>query len=247
MKKIISKCPSCKGDLQISTLLCPDCGMELKNNFELSIFEKLDVEQYNFLLAFLKNRGNLKEVQIDMGLSYPTVKKNLDELLVALGLKEAEIKDSVKELDISKLNADYSSNKASEIIKAKIKDNGGHVIVYTARELPCHIYAEADGKTFSSDKLQTVTYEYAVFDVIVELLLKQGGRARKGNGRNYKFGDSACDETTVVGAIAKYNGSEIGDSVYDPVFVIAAILEWAGIAENGRGELIISNEYRGKL
>ena len=46
-------------------------------------------------------------------------------------------------------------------------------------------------------------YEYRVFDVIVELLLENGGRARKGNGRNYILGEPECDETTVVGTIAK--------------------------------------------
>ena len=28
---------------------------------------------------------------------------------------------------------------------------------------------------------------------------------------------------------------------------MAAVLEWAGIAENGRGELILTNEYRSML
>ena len=80
-------------------------------------------------------------------------------------------------------------------------------------------------------------YEYRVFDVIVELLLENGGRARKGNGRNYKLGEPECDETTVVGAIAKYYaGKKYGDSVFDPVFVFAAVLEWAGIAHNERGK-----------
>lgn len=80
-------------------------------------------------------------------------------------------------------------------------------------------------------------YEYRVFDVIVELLLANGGRARKGNGRNYKLGEPECDETTVVGTIAKkYAGKKNGESVFDPVFVFAAVLEWAGIAHNERGE-----------
>ena len=44
-----------------------------------------------------------------------------------------------------------------------------------------------------------------------------------------------------------YRGYELGASVYDPVFVMAAVLEWAGIAENGRGELILTNEYKSML
>ena len=90
-------------------------------------------------------------------------------------------------------------------------------------------------------------YEYKVFDAIVDLLIANGGRARKGNGRNYKLGHPECDENTVVGAVAIYTGKKPGESVYDPVFVLAAVLEWAGIASNERGELVLTQSYRSKL
>lgn len=142
----------------------------------------------------------------------------------------------------------YTSTLASEIIKAKLKAHGGHITVYTARGLPCEIYAESDGTTFTSDKLPVKpAYDYKVFDDIVELLIKQGGRAKKGNGRNYKLGEPGCEENTVVGTIALHRGRTIGESVFDPVFVMAAILEWAGIAKNGRGELILTEEHGGLL
>ena len=135
-------------------------------------------------------------------------------------------------------------NSAIDGIKAKLKAHGGHITVYTARGLPCEIYAESDGTTFTSDKLPVKpAYDYKVFDDIVELLIKQGGRAKKGNGRNYKLGEPGCEENTVVGTIALHRGRTIGESVFDPVFVMAAILEWAGIAKNGRGELILTEEH----
>lgn len=244
MRKIISTCPGCQGNLQISTLKCPDCGLELKNDFELSCFDRLNDEQLQFLLEFLKSRGNLSEVQADLNMTYSVVKRKLDDLLAALNLGTTKDTERAEKIDIGNLNVDYNSNQASEIIKAKLKENGGHATVYTARGLPCEIYAEADGKTFTSDKLPIKpAYEYAVFDVIVDLLREQGGRARKGNGRNFKLGDPGCEETTVVGAIAKYRGRKVGESVFDPVFVMAAVLEWAGIAQNGRGELILSDHY----
>ncbi len=244
MKQSISKCPICKGSLYISNLQCPDCGLELKNNFKFGIFEQLSTENYNFLLTFLKNRGNLKDLQTDMQISYPTAKKKLDELLVALNLAEIT-EEETKEIDMRNLSIDYSSNRASEIIKAKLKENGGHVTVYTARGLPCEIYAETDGKSFSSDKLPIKPpYEYAVFDVIVDLLIKQGGQARKGNGRNYKLGDPNCDETTVVGVVAIHSGRKVGESVFDPVFVMAAVLEWADIATNERGYLQLTPKFK---
>ena len=248
MNRLISKCPACQGMLQVTTLRCPDCGMELRNTFNLIPFDLLDNEHFEFLITFLKNRGNLKEVQADMRMSYPAAKKKLDELLAALNLSNGTEKAMPGEIDMSRMDVDYTSTLASEIIKAKLKAHGGHVTVYTARGLPCEIYAEPDGATFTSDKLPIKpAYDYKVFDDIVELLIKQGGRAKKGNGRNYKLGEPGCEENTVVGTIAIHRGRTLGESVFDPVCVIAAILEWAGIAINGRGELILTKEHGKEL
>ena len=249
MNKLISKCPCCSSTLNITSLQCPDCGVELRNTFEQSAFDRLGSDQMNFLLSFLRYRGNLKSLQEEMGISYPTAKKRLDELLIALEIAPEETSIAKQEVfDMSNISMDRNSNRASEIIKAKLMDNGGHVTVYTARGLPCEVWINADGTSFTSDKLPIKPpYEYRVFDVIVDLLVAQGGRARKGNGRNYKLGESNCDKTTVVGAVAIDRGNRIGDSVFDPVFVLAAILEWAGIAHNERGELVLTHQYRSIL
>lgn len=217
---------------------------------EHGIFENLNPEQNRFLLAFLRHRGNLKGVQNELGISYIVAKDKLDNLLFQLHLTTDEVNRSKKEKSaMISLKFDRSNPKASEIIKAKLLENGGHVTVYTARGLPCEIWADSDGKSFVSDKLPIKpNYEYAVFDVIVELLVANGGRAKKGNGRNYKLGHPNCDEHTVVGAVAKnYAGKKVGDSVFDPVFVLAAVLEWAGIVHNGRGELVLTQYFGNKL
>ena len=249
MNKLISKCPCCSSTLNITSLQCPDCGVELRNTFEQSAFDRLGSDQMNFLLSFLRYRGNLKSLQEEMEISYPTAKKRLDELLIALEIMQEETSITKQEVvDMSNISMDRNSNRASEIIKAKLMDNGGHVTVYTARGLPCEVWINADGTSFTCDKLPIKPpYEYRVFDVIVDLLVAQGGRARKGNGRNYKLGESNRDKTTVVGAVAIDRGNRIGDSVFDPVFVLAAILEWAGIAHNERGELVLTHQYRSML
>ena len=251
MMNVISSCPACQSQLHITSLTCPDCGIELKNTFKLSPFDLLDDEKTDFLLSFLSNRGNLKNVQADLKISYPTAKRRLNELLVALHLFEEEDPSNLEteDIDLENLLIDHTSTKASEIIKAKLVQNGGKVIVHTARGLPCEVRAASDGISFISDKLPVKPpYRFDVFDTVVELLLKQNGRARKGNGRNYKLGDENCDDTTVVGYIAKhYAHKNDGDSVYDPVFVLAAVLEWADIARNERGELVLTTSYQAKL
>ena len=150
---------------------------------------------------------------------------------------------------MAKWEIDEGSKKASEIIRAKLKACGGSAVVRTARGLPCEIVASPDGRSFTSDKLPIKPpYQYEVFDIIVDLLLENHGRARKGNGRSYRLGAPDCDESTVVGAIAyRYAGKKTGDSVFDPVFVLAAVLEWAEIAHNERGELVLTASYRSKL
>lgn len=251
MAKILSNCPGCGTRLKVSSLRCEGCGMELRNDFELSPFDLLDTEQMDFLLAFLKQRGNMSSVQSELRISYPTAKKKLDDLLMALNLAEDSQQSPYKirdeeEFDMSTWYVPENSRKASDIIKKKLMENNGRVIVHTAQGLPCEIRAAADGISFLSDKLpKNQDWRYEVFDIIVDLLLSQNGRARKGNGRNHKLGEPDCDETTVVGAIGyHYFHAEKGKTVLDPVFVLAAVLEWAEIVNNERGELVMTASYR---
>lgn len=248
MSKVISECPACGTKLRISSLRCTGCGMELRNNFELGPFDSLNPEQICFLITFLKQRGNLSSVQNELGISYPAAKKRLDDLLMALNLVEEnqQIVEDEGVIDMSTWYVQEDSRKASDIIKRKLMENNGRVIVHTARGLPCEIRAAPDGVSFFSNKLPiNPPYRYEVFDVIVDFLISQGGRAKKGNGRNHRLGEPECDETTVVGAIGyQYFQAESGKSVYDPVFVLAAVLEWANIAGNERGELVLTASYR---
>ncbi|HIR09842.1 MAG TPA: hypothetical protein IAA70_05525 [Candidatus Avoscillospira stercoripullorum] len=135
---------------------------------------------------------------------------------------------------------------ASEIIHQKLVNQGGKAIVYSIQGNAYEIRDEAGKNAFSCDQLPIKPpYGYRVFDIIVELLERQGGRARKGMGRNFRLGEGNCTIDTVVGAIGYYYaGKQPGDSVFDPVFVMAAILDWAGIAHNRRGYLELTANYR---
>ena len=251
MSKMISECPACGAKLRITSLRCADCGMELRNDFELSPFDSLNQEQKDFLIAFLKQRGNMSSVQNELGISYLTAKKRLDDLLEALNLVDENQKKTEYEgaIDMSTWYVQKDSNKASDIIKRKLMENGGRVVVRLMKGSPCEIIATPDGESFVTDKIQNkkLPYRYEVIDVIVNLLIAQGGQARKGNAR-YKLGEPKCDEATVAGAIGyNYFHAETGKSVYDPVFVLAAVLEWAGIAKNGRRELVLTDSYRESL
>ncbi len=248
--KLLTMCPSCHGTLQIKTLQCPDCGLELKNDFALSPFDKLDADQNAFLLCFLQCRGNLSLLQNELNLSYPAAKKKLSDLLIALEIEQLESKSGEREeMNMNLWFTDPQSAKASEIIKTKLKKSGGRAIVHSINGNSYEILAEKDGRSFSCAALPIKpSYTYEVFDVIVDLLLSQSGRAKKGLGRQARLGEPGCEENTVVGAIGKnYSGKELGDYVFDPVFVLSAVLDWAGIAHNRRGYLELTAKYRERL
>lgn len=240
-------CPVCGKRLQLSRLTCPECRAEFPTNVSLSAYDYLSEDNMEFLQTFLLCRGNMKEVQSILSISYPTAKKKLDALLIALNLYNDKDEEKINMTFFRQDKCD--SIKASNIVRNKLYENGGRATVSSISGRTYTIKAANDGKSFLCDDLPVKPpYEYAVFDVVVDLLVRQGGKARKGNGRNFRFGDGDCTEDTVVGAIAKnYSGKSIGDSVYDPVFVLTSILEWAGIIHNGRGYIELVADYREKL
>ena len=253
MIKKVSECPACGNKLHIATLKCNECGLEIHNDFEMSPFEKLDNEKYKFLISFLSNRGNMKLVQSELNISYPYAKKKLEDLLVELQLSDDKGKgnntmENIEIINTTTWNTNDRSLKASDIIKCKLKQNSGRAIISTLEGKEYEIIALKDGDTFFCEALPIIPYSYQVFDIITDFLISQGGKAIKGNARNYKVGEEKCDENTVVGTIGiSYFNKVYGESTYDPVFILAAVLEWAGIANNKRGYLELTEVYKRKI
>ncbi|MFN8139178.1 MAG: DUF2089 domain-containing protein [Fimbriimonadales bacterium] len=72
-------------DWVITELSSESEGISVRGRFALSPFQKLDADQLNFLVTFVRCRGILSSVEKELGLSYPTVRSRLDSLLKALG------------------------------------------------------------------------------------------------------------------------------------------------------------------
>ncbi len=85
MRKPISNCPICDGRLEPVKLKCVSCKMAMEGRFPISKLSLLSSEQQQFVEAFLVARGNIKEVEKEFSISYPTVRKKLDEIANALG------------------------------------------------------------------------------------------------------------------------------------------------------------------
>jgi hypothetical protein len=86
MANIPQKCPSCAASLAVTQLTCTACGTGVVGRFELSPFFRLSAPSLQFLETFIKNRGNVKEIERETGESYWAIRRQLDEVIVEMGL-----------------------------------------------------------------------------------------------------------------------------------------------------------------
>jgi hypothetical protein len=82
---VISTCPVCAGELAVTRLHCQTCGTTLEGDFSVGRFGRLSREQLTLLESFLRSRGNLRDMERELGISYPTVRSRVEALVRALG------------------------------------------------------------------------------------------------------------------------------------------------------------------
>lgn len=85
MYPVIARCPICQGELAVSRLHCRSCGTNVEGSFSLGPLQRLSPEQIQFVEALVRNRGSLKDLGAELGMSYPTVNSRLNDILIALG------------------------------------------------------------------------------------------------------------------------------------------------------------------
>jgi hypothetical protein len=87
-REVISDCPVCDSPLTVTRLHCNNCGTTIEGEFSVGRFSRLNREQYALLESFLRSRGNLRELERELGVSYPTVRNRVEALLRALDLAD---------------------------------------------------------------------------------------------------------------------------------------------------------------
>ena len=107
----LNRCPVCGGELVVRSLECTGCGTQINGRFPRSPFERLDEEQTEFLLEFLKSEGNFSDLARKLGVSFPTVKARFHALLKTLGLTPREdpspdVKDVIDLLEKGQITVD---------------------------------------------------------------------------------------------------------------------------------------------
>lgn len=80
-QKLPINCPSCESQLAVSQLACGNCRTLVSGNYTLPLLLQMPEEEQNFILQFFLNSGSLKEMAVQMGKSYPTVRNKLDDII----------------------------------------------------------------------------------------------------------------------------------------------------------------------
>ncbi len=87
MRKVIERCPACGDDLTVTRLRCGRCETEVHGAFQTSVFCKLSPEDLAFAEMFIRLRGNVREMERELGVAYNAVRNRLDEVIGRLGFE----------------------------------------------------------------------------------------------------------------------------------------------------------------
>ena len=112
-------CPITGEPLEVTRLECPQSGIVLEGRFAPNEFALLSDEHLEFMRLYIKMRGNLKEVERMMGVSYPTVRAKFENMLKVLGYELELGNKNDRDEVISLLEAgEISAAEASKRLKA---------------------------------------------------------------------------------------------------------------------------------
>ncbi|MCK4543818.1 MAG: DUF2089 domain-containing protein [Spirochaetales bacterium] len=122
MNRILHDCPVCGSSLMVRVLECTKCGTRIEGTFDtphnriLSLSEK-DIE---FVELFVRLRGNIKEMEKALGVSYPTVRGRLDSVISNLGFQtkrgpsKERRKEVIDQLEAGKITAEEAARLLQE-------------------------------------------------------------------------------------------------------------------------------------
>ena len=125
MRKILEQCPSCGSEVEVTRLSCTRCETVVTGRFQPCRFCKLPPNSVQFLETFVKSRGNVKEMERELGISYWTIRSRINELIQELGFEveaaqEDELKSRRREILEQVDRGELSATEATEQL-AKLK------------------------------------------------------------------------------------------------------------------------------
>ena len=121
-RKLLQDCPVCGSTLKVQVLQCPSCNTRIEGTFEppQSKILYLSKKDLDFVETFVRVRGNIKEMEKALGVSYPTVRGMLDAIIEKMGyparrgVDPKRRKEIIDRLEKGEITAD----EAAEMLKS---------------------------------------------------------------------------------------------------------------------------------
>jgi hypothetical protein len=85
MNTLPTKCPLCGGEVTVTRIYCQDCDTTIEGRFTGGPFSQLTQEQLAFVEMFIRCEGKITRMEVELDLSYPTIRNRLHEVIRALG------------------------------------------------------------------------------------------------------------------------------------------------------------------
>ena len=114
-KENLSNCPVCDSKLRIVKYECGRCHTEITGDFKQDKFSELTQEEKDFIEVFIMKRGSIKDIEKELGISYPTVRNKLDQVINALGYKVDKDKSKIDILTLLD-NGEISPDEATKML-----------------------------------------------------------------------------------------------------------------------------------
>ncbi len=118
--KMPAQCPSCQSEMVVTQLSCTSCDTSIVGHYPQSGFDRLSDESVRFLEIFVRNRGNVKEMEREMGQSYWTIRNRLDKVIAEMGFDVPPDEDTLSERRkeiLTKLNeGEIDVNEATRLL-----------------------------------------------------------------------------------------------------------------------------------
>ncbi len=122
-RKVLESCPTCGDGLTITQLQCASCDTTIQSQYEPCRFCRLSPESLHLIELFVKSRGNVKEMERELGLSYPTVRAHLDTAIRELGfdttpaaVEPVDKKDQRREILARLEEGQINASEAAELL-----------------------------------------------------------------------------------------------------------------------------------
>ena len=102
-------CPVCSSDLVVTGCGCPECGTGISGAFRMCSYCALSDDELEMLRVFLVSRGNMRELEKHLGVSYPTTRQRFADLLAKLGFEDPTA--AARKADRDKVLADLAAGR----------------------------------------------------------------------------------------------------------------------------------------